>query len=273
VNSQTADDFEQKHIGCGPDVKSVKMDWGKPMTSVWNSTALSVLAEDFLSLSETKDNFSDLGLDKAKVKKLCHMKLERTRTDYIKRVRQGKGEDELKKQAEARGVSSRKNTRRTGVSLLVVLQIILILKVIPQTFNRRVQTGKDCKHVNPEEWGKFIDIVDMLGIAGMSSDETETEATRDNLKTVRRRQKDWHSSELSRFFESVDRMHKPHARGNKPYRRLPSKGDREPTVTNAVCRLPINFYRTTWYWSLHKVDREELDAKEEMPLPNLTSCV
>lgn len=117
VDPQIADDFEKKHIGLGPDVNSVKMDWGNSMTSAWNSTALSVLAEDFLNVADTRHDFSDLSFDKAKVKALCKMKLDRTRTDYIKRVRQGKGEDELKKEVETRGANSRKNTRRTGVSL------------------------------------------------------------------------------------------------------------------------------------------------------------
>ena len=100
--------------------------------------------------------------------------------------------------------------------------------------------GEDYKHENPEEWGKYIDVVDMLGVIGMSSDETETEATRDSLKVVRRRQKDWRSSDLSRFLRSVDQLHKPHVRGNKPYRRLPSKGDQEPTVS--CCVRPTFIY-------------------------------
>jgi hypothetical protein len=111
----------------------------------------------------------------------------------------------------------------------------------------------------------------MIGAAGMSSDETETEPTRDTLKVVRRHEKKWCSPDLSQFFESVDQRYKPRARGNRPYRRLPSKGDREPTDSKAVPGLPLNFYRATWYWSLHQVDRQDLDAKEDMPLPNLAT--
>ena len=77
--------------------------------------------------------------------------------------------------------------------------------------------GEDLKAENPEAWGAYIDVVDMLSAAGMSSDETETEATRNKLKVVRRHQKNWRSPDLSRFFESVDQRHKPRAQGNKPY--------------------------------------------------------
>jgi len=133
--------------------------------------------------------------------------------------------------------------------------------------------GEDLKAENPEAWGAYIDVVDMLSAAGMSSDETETEATRNKLKVVRRHQKNWRSPDLSRFFESVDQRHKPRAQGNKPYQRLPSKGDREPKDYKAVRGLPQNFYRATWYWSLHQVDRKGLNAKEEMTLPDLAACV
>jgi hypothetical protein len=119
ADPQVVDDFEKKHIGSGPDASSpIKMDWGNPFTTPWNSQALNVLADDFLKLSDTQQNFGELGFTTAKVKSLCKIKLERTRADYVKRHRQGKGEDEIKKDLEAVAAAVRKNTRRVGVSLL-----------------------------------------------------------------------------------------------------------------------------------------------------------
>lgn len=276
ADSQIVDDFNKKHLGSGPDLSSpIKLDWGSPFTTPWNSQALNVLADDFLKFSDTQNDFEELGFTTAAVKKLCKSKLERTRAGYVKRHRQGKGEDEIKKELNAVATNTRKNTRRVGVSFLFSWRgyALLTIDVNLQTFHRRIQMGEDLKPENPKAWRAYIDVVDMVGAAGMSSDETETEASRDNLKVVRRHEKNWRSPDLSRFFESVDQKHKPRARGNKPYRRLPSKGDREPTDSKAVSGLPINFYRATWYWSLHHVDRQDLDAKEEMPLPDLSACV
>lgn len=44
--------------------------------------------------------------------------------------------------------------------------------------------GEDPKAENPNGWEAYIDAVDMITAASMSSDETETEATRDKLKVV-----------------------------------------------------------------------------------------
>jgi len=113
------DDFNRKHLGNGPDTSSpIKLDWGNPFTTPWNSQALNVLADDFWNLPDTQDSFGELDFTITKVKSFCKIKLERTRTDYVKRHRQGKGEDEMKKELEATAAGSRRNTRRAGVSLL-----------------------------------------------------------------------------------------------------------------------------------------------------------
>lgn len=72
---------------------------------------MGVLADNFLKLPDTRDIFGDLDLTNAKVKYLCKMKLECTHTEYVKRVRHHRGEDELKKELEAWAANNRKSTR------------------------------------------------------------------------------------------------------------------------------------------------------------------
>lgn len=76
---------------------------------------------------------------------------------------------------------------------------MLTIDINLQTFHRRIQMGEDLNPENPEAWQAYINVVDTIGAAGMSSDETETEATRDTLKVVCRHEKNWRSPDLSRF--------------------------------------------------------------------------
>lgn len=118
ADPQVVDDFNKRHLGSGPNVSSpIQLDWGSPFTTPWNSQALNVLADDFWNHPDTQDSFKELDFPISKVKSFCKIKLERTRADYVKRHRLGKGEDEMKKELEATAANCRKNTRRVSVSL------------------------------------------------------------------------------------------------------------------------------------------------------------
>ena len=61
AHPQVVDDFNKKHLRSGPDMSSpIKLDWGSPFTTPWNSQALNVLADDFWSLPDTQDSFREL---------------------------------------------------------------------------------------------------------------------------------------------------------------------------------------------------------------------
>jgi hypothetical protein len=123
-------------------------------------------------------------------------------------------------------------------------------------------------------------IVDILGYGGMSSDETETEATRTTVKVVRRREKPWRDPSLSRILEAVDqydrriRREKRQTKGGNPgFDRLPCLETKPNSTTPPVCGLPKNFYRPTWWLSQHSHVQDNLLSKPEQTLPDYTQYV
>jgi hypothetical protein len=123
-------------------------------------------------------------------------------------------------------------------------------------------------------------ILEMAGYGGMSSDETETEATRTTVKVVRRREKAWRDPSLSRMWQVVEeydcrkrREEKKVTPGNPGYNRLPCMETRPASNAAPVRGLPRNFYRSTWWLSQHNHIRDDLLAKPEKPLPDYTQCV
>lgn len=127
ADPQIVDDFDKKHLGSGPDLSSpIKLDWGSPFTTPWNSQALNVLADNFLKLADIQAKFAELAFTTAMVKKLCKVKLEHARTGYVKRRHQGKSKGDIQKELDAVATNTRKNTRRVGVSLLSPWQVRIV---------------------------------------------------------------------------------------------------------------------------------------------------
>jgi len=150
-----------------------------------------------------------------------------------------------------------------------------------QTYARR-QAILDTYHDrNPELWDDIGAVLEMVGYEGMSSDETETEATRTTAKVVRRREKPWRDPSLSRMWEAIEdydrRKKKEENRntksGNQGFGRLPCIETRPASTSAPVRGLPKNFYRTTWWLSQHSHIRDGLQSKPERPLPDYARCV
>ena len=109
----------------------------------------------------------------------------------------------------------------------------------------------------------------------MSSDETETEASRTSVKQVRRRDKVWRDVSLARMWEAVEEynisVRKTELKeklGNSGYCRLPPLATDSVSVGKAVLFLPRNFYSPTWWLSQHEHAQYNLSSKPERALPD-----
>jgi hypothetical protein len=111
-------------------------------------------------------------------------------------------------------------------------------------------------------------VVDELGIEGTSSDESEVDEN--NKKCFRIKRHPWRSKLLDKFLRRVDRDRNTtsaygNALGNRPRtRKRPAYSD---SIGDAVPGLPMNFYDPNWYRKLSDWDKEDLDAGEDVEMP------
>lgn len=100
------------------------------------------------------------------------------------------------------------------------------------------------------ELERHAQILDCLGCAGMSSDETSKEG---GVKMYRVKKKFWRAAELGPFLHMIDRIteqtkNATSSKGSTKYLRLPGK---DTSSEGGVVRgLPINFYDTAWLANL-----------------------
>jgi len=120
-------------------------------------------------------------------------------------------------------------------------------------------------------------VLDLLGYGGMSSDETETEADRTSIKTLRRIDKPWRDLSISHMWEAIEeydvmvrKIEKKEKLGNPGLLRLPSMTTKPGSPSAPVRFLPKNFYRTTWWLSQHEHVQCDLQSKPERSLPDFS---
>jgi len=93
-------------------------------------------------------------------------------------------------------------------------------------------------------------VLDRLGYAGMSSDESSVEH---GLKIYRVKKKYWRAAELCPFLHMIDRVtaqtkNVTTSKGSQKYHRLPGEG--VSSEGGIVPRLPVNFYDAAWLANL-----------------------
>jgi len=114
----------------------------------------------------------------------------------------------------------------------------------------------------------------------MSSDETETEATRTSAKQVRPRDRPWRNASLGRMWEAVEdydvsnkQLDKQRKLGNPGFGHLPPLATKPPSAGVAVRYLPKNFYSPTWWLLQHEHVLSDLSSKPERSLPDYSRYV
>jgi hypothetical protein len=112
-----------------------------------------------------------------------------------------------------------------------------------------------------------------LGIDGMSSDETDQEASRGVVKTVRRVRKAWLAPEIADIWRTIETYHDvrttgKHKRGNKAY--LRTFMTNKDSFNRVKVHLPQNYYNRTWWIGLIPNDQAMVGPQDDRPLPNVS---
>jgi hypothetical protein len=105
-------------------------------------------------------------------------------------------------------------------------------------------------------------MIDSLGCAGMSSDETSKE---NGMTVYRVKKKFWRAAELGPFFHSIDRVTEQTknvttSKGSRRCHRLPC--EKVSSEGGIVPGLPINFYNTAWLANLRAQMKPAFDSLE-----------
>lgn len=112
-------------------------------------------------------------------------------------------------------------------------------------------------------------ILDRLGCAGMSSDESSVER---GVKIYRVKKKYWRAPELLPFLHSIDRVtaqgkNATTTKGSQRYLRLPGEG--ESSEGPIVRGLPVNFYDASWLAKLQASYKPAFEHLEIDPVEYL----
>lgn len=110
-------------------------------------------------------------------------------------------------------------------------------------------------------------ILDRLGCAGMSSDETGAEG---GVKLFRVKKKFWRAAELGPFLHMIDCVtvqtkNVTTSKGSTKYHRIP--GGNTSSEGAAVIGLPINFYDPAWLTNLRANMKPAFDSLRIDPNP------
>jgi hypothetical protein len=128
------------------------------------------------------------------------------------------------------------------------------------------------------EWPPYTNVIAELGPEGISSDETDEDASTDSLKIFRRIDKPWRAQYFSNLFEELDAkrsrltaMGQPII-GNRPRLRGVGSNKRNQIAKDS---LPMNFYSAEWLNLQHDWCRKSLieRAKPDYELPDYLSRV
>ncbi|KAL0567082.1 hypothetical protein V5O48_014909 [Marasmius crinis-equi] len=145
-----------------------------------------------------------------------------------------------------------------------------------QTFNDRHQITSLYAESHPDEqlkfeWGRALDLVERLGVNGMSSDDSEGD---DLNRRYVIKSRAWRSTKVQEVLLRIDQeipSTKKSLYGNAPPGNRPRIRGRArhaaQSTRMAVALLPVNFYRRTWLENLSEAERAQLAPKQSLPLP------
>jgi hypothetical protein len=146
----------------------------------------------------------------------------------------------------------------------------------------RSQIAAELHDLDPDGASALWEVVNMLGVDGQSSDESDNEqeslsecsSSPTGRLCYTRKLREWRSDEVSDLLYFIDSCRKKrNGYGNKkagkePTQRLHSES---PTVSTRapVPGLPRNFYNDAWYACLTPEEEAGLGAIESMELPGV----
>lgn len=141
-----------------------------------------------------------------------------------------------------------------------------------QLLVRRAQIINANKDSAPHLWSAIEDILEQLEAAGMSSDQTDEEVSRD-FKVVRKVQLPWRHNKLNALLANIDTYHAFVGSLRRGNRALPRIAEIRPSTSKSSRRcvrgLPKSFYDPQWLASLSNLERHKLDYATDVEIPQL----
>lgn len=134
---------------------------------------------------------------------------------------------------------------------------------VAQLYERRLLVGAKLKY---EFQLNAVKVVKMLGVDGMSSDESDHESG-EGEATYFASCKHWRSAEVTQYLHTLDAWHLRERYGGRfqatsgawPHFRSPDPkiSEREP-----VNKLPRNFYNAAWWKGISAFEKGNIDCSE-----------
>lgn len=153
---------------------------------------------------------------------------------------------------------------------------MLLLANLLQLFDTRKtvteRNRSDADGYIDEAWDTLDFVVGALSRAGMSSDESETDASGQKEYVVKIMP--WRSRDVTHLLRIVDDDRNTSngfgdARpGNAPRKRTVQR-PRSVAARQAPSGLPLNFYDPVWYQGLSKSDKRALNVQDTVELPTI----
>jgi hypothetical protein len=155
---------------------------------------------------------------------------------------------------------NRKKSRKATVSTSLLKRIFRTKPNCAQLFEDRKKTVYNVPELQKHAW-----IIDHLGPAGMSSDESSVER---GVKVYRIKKKFWRAAELRPFLHAIDRVteqtkNATTTKGSQKYHRLPGEG--VSSEGGIAPGLPVNFYGAAWLDNLRAHMKPAYDLLEIDP--------
>ncbi|KAH6902726.1 hypothetical protein BKA70DRAFT_1228467 [Coprinopsis sp. MPI-PUGE-AT-0042] len=144
-------------------------------------------------------------------------------------------------------------------------------------FDKRQEIAGELRDDKAEDaaWREIDEVVGVLGVGGMSSDESEYEDDGSRkTRTVRVRSMPWRAEEICSLMKVIDQDEMKvnsagrQKAGNPGMKRIRPRYA-PSTTRDAVPGLPVNYYDPTWLEGLSREETKELRALPGKPLPNL----
>jgi hypothetical protein len=254
-------DNELGGMADGPDPENLKFDFDRDMKSMWNKKVSRYLIEE-LKENCKKENLPDR--PDAYLEHLVVEKFTRCRYNWNQAKRRFIGgkvetceqvEDRMNETKIRYMTASRRRERRVKVSPIFFANSSRLIQ--GKKWDRRMQTltiiigeKKETREKDIATWEWLKDVVERLGEAGMSSEESEMETNAEGMEVVVFRVRvlvwrRWIEEELAAIDRSRAYAKTGWGRGTRPGERRRSEWN-PSSDRDAVPGLPRVFYNPDW---------------------------
>ncbi|RDX39950.1 hypothetical protein OH76DRAFT_1366956 [Lentinus brumalis] len=227
------------------DLANFRIDIWEGSQNKWNFSAATVFAEGFINTGVYKCNDSHL---------VEEAFLSHTRTLRKKYRNAGLSATRVQAQLKKDARANRKGTVGT------ILAHVDRAHILHQLFFRRREV---C--MSYPQLARHLEMLELLGKDGMSSDETDSDRVASGKKKYRIVKSKWRSDSVTQWlkgFDAVEAIMRTNGRGNVP--RTRSISNKVNNESKVVPGLPRNAYDAFWYANVGEFTKAKTRRREEV---------